>query len=207
MQVRPARVADLDEILCVERSWPESERATRKQFETRLRRYPAGFLVAEEEGALVGTMTAGPVEYSAGDLGGFKSWDEATGGGLLREGGRRPEDNALYIVSGVVREGGRGRGVIQGLILGQVEVARRERLEYLVAGATLPRYRRYCERHGPIAAADYVFEERRGRLVEPFLEIYRQIGFRVPDSRHVVRDYYPDPASEGYAALVVRRVR
>ena len=82
------------------------------------------------------------------------------------------------------------------LALGEVDVAQREGFRYVVAGATIPGYQRYCEKHDEMPAADYAF-----------LEIYRPLGFRVPDRRHVVPNYYPDPASRGYAALVVHEAQ
>jgi len=97
--------------------------------------------------------------------------------------------------------------VFEKLALGEVDVAQREGFRYVVAGATIPGYQRYCEKHDEMPAADYAFLERRGRLIDPFLEIYRPLGFRVPDRRHVVPNYYPDPASRGYAALVVHEAQ
>jgi hypothetical protein len=203
---RQARREDLPEVMRIEECWPEHERASLAQFEARITRYPAGFLVVGEEGALDGVMTACPIEYDPCNTELLKTWDAVTGGGFLREPARRPEHNALYIVSGVVRPERRGRGAFQRLVLGEVDVAQREGFRYVVAGATIPGYQRHCEKHGETSAADYAFLARRGRLVDPFLEAYRPLEFRVPDRRHVVSDYYPDPASKGYAALVVREV-
>jgi len=205
MAVRRARNDDLSELLRIEStSWPEGERASERELQTRLNRYPPGCLVSEgRESRLDGFMTACPLRYDPDQPDRFATWEEATGGGSFRDPIRLPEHNALYIASGVVDVLARGRGVFQALAQGMIAVAQAERFRYVTAGAVLPGYARYCRRRGEAPASEYAFLERRGRLVDPFLEIYRLLGFRLPDQRHVLADYYPDPDSRGYAALVV----
>ena len=73
--------------------------------------------------------------------------------------------------------------------------------------AKIPGYDAYCRRYGNTDAGEYAFTTLHGCLVDPFLEMYRGMGFTVPDRNHVIKDFYPDPPSRDYGALVVRRVR
>ena len=54
-KIRQAKMTDLDEITAAEAMcFPFAEAATRESFEKRLRIYPECFLVAEEEGRIIG---------------------------------------------------------------------------------------------------------------------------------------------------------
>ena len=61
--IRNARPEDMDQIMAVEESWPEMARAPRDKFETRLRKYPQGFFVWEQDGRILATITAMPFTY------------------------------------------------------------------------------------------------------------------------------------------------
>ena len=205
--VRNALDADLDQIMEVEQSWPQSERAPREKFVARLGKFPAGFFVAEQDGCIRGTMTSCPTVYAPDRLDHFQSWDQVTNSGFLHDVRALNGYNAVCLVSGVVQRGWRGGDLFQRLVLAEVDLARRLALRYVVAGAVIPRYDWYCKKHGVIPAEQYVFLKRGQRFVDPFMELYHQLGFRVPDPDHVIEDYFPDEASKNYAALVVREVQ
>jgi hypothetical protein len=112
--------------------------------------------------------------------------------------------NALYIVSGVIDNAYRGLNVFGPGILKVVEAAASLDKQYVVGGAVIPGYRKYCERHGATDAFQYCSRRVGKHLADPLLALYESIGFTVPDREHVVEGYYPDDASRNYAALVVR---
>ena len=86
------------------------------------------------------------------------------------------------------------------------DAAKQLKFQFVVAGAVIPGYDKYCKRYGPIAAEEYVFMTKGRRFVDPLLASYQRIGFQVPDKSHVKANYYPDPDSHNYAALVVKSV-
>ena len=204
--VRNALEADLDQVMDVEQSWPEHERASRDKFVARLDRFPAGFFVALQDGRIRATMTACPIVYSPDRLDRFRTWDEVTNCGFLHEIGPLDTYNAICLVSGVVQQACRGGDLFQRLIRAEVSLAGRLAFQYVVAGAVIPRYAWYCDKYGEIPAEQYVFLKRGQRFLDPFMERYRQLGFRVPDGNHVIREFFPDVASRSYAALVVRKI-
>lgn len=73
----------------------------------------------------------------------------------------------------------------------------------VVSGNVLPGYDRYCKKNGEISAVDYVFKRHKGRPIDPFLKILYDLGFVVPDERHVIEDYYHDGPSRHYASIIV----
>lgn len=202
--IRNATAEDLDRVMAVEESWPEVARAPREKFVSRMEKFPAGFFLAEQDGKACGTITSCPFQYDPENLHRLRSWNEVTNNGYLHDIEAIENYNSLYIVSGVVDENVRGGDVIERLALAEVDLARRLGLDYVVAGAVLPGYVRYCEKHGPIAAPEYAMVQHGTRLVDPLLEKYRRIGFTVPGVDHVIAEYFPDARSMNYAAIVVR---
>jgi hypothetical protein len=207
---RNAVRADLDGILEVEQSWPESGRAGADKFLARLERFPEGFFVAGvmEAGRekLVATLTSMPVQYDPAHLEAFRGWDAVTNGGYLFPDMNLARCNAIYIVSGVIDNACHGLNLFEPGVLLEVDLAERLALRYVIGGAVLPGYRRFCERHGPLDAYAYCRRRRGETLADPLLAMYESIGFSVPDASHVIPEYYPDDASRNYAALVVREV-
>ena len=210
-KMRLAKESDLPAILKVEESWPVAGRAGADKFLARLRNFGRGFFVATlglPEGGerIIGTITSMPVSYEPTRPHAFKSWDAVTHDGYL--GDCRLEGcDALYIVSGVIDAEHRSLNVFPQGVLAVAGLAQELGLRYVLAGAVLPGYRRFCEEQGEIAPFDYCRRRRGERLVDPLLALYEGIGFEVPDEDHVLRDYYPDDASRNHAALVRRDLK
>ena len=107
-------------------------------------------------------------------------------------------------MSGVIDNRFRGLNIFAPMVLREAALASSMGLRYVVAGAVLPGYRKFCEQHGEINAFEYCATRRGKHLVDPLLAMYEAIGFSVPDALHVIPEYYPDDASRNFAALVVR---
>lgn len=204
--VRQARPADIDQIMAVEQDWDESQRAGRDKMLGRLRTYPDGFLLFEQDGVVIGTQMSFPMRYVSTEVSQLHDWDTVTNDGYYPEIDMSTA-NAIYLASGSLRRSARGSTAYTLMMQAPVDLARRLGLDYVVAGAKIPGYDAYCRRFGDIDARDYAFLELNGSLADPLLEMYRHFGYHVPDRDHVVADYYPDPPSRDYAAIVVRTVR
>ncbi len=206
--IRTATSSDLPGILRVEESWPADARAGADKFMSRMEKFGAGFFVASvqdgERGEVpAATITAMPLTYQPEAPHAFSSWDRVTNDGYLRAADLSA-CNALYIVSGVIDTRYRGLNIFTPMVLREVELAQRLGLRYVLAGAVIPGYRKFCERHGETSAYAYCRTRRGQHLVDPLLAMYEAIGFAVPDADHVLKEYYPDDASRNYAALVMR---
>lgn len=201
--IRNATPQDLDQILRVEQSWPETARAPREKFIARLEKFPDGFFVAEQDGQLLATITACPLHYDPAQPHRLKNWDTVTNNGFLHDIGPLTGYNSLYIVSGVIDPRHRGGDLFERMVGREAQLARALGFGFVLAGAVLPGYARYCEKHGALPAADYVFLRHGPHWVDPLLDMYARIGFAVPDRQHVIKDYFPDAASRDHAALVV----
>jgi len=207
LRVRTARPEDLAAVMEVEDSWPPDQRAGRRKLEIRLKRFPAGFLLCELEGELIGFSTSGPVRYDPEDLTDFQSWKHACNDGYLRPPQEVRDPNALYVVSTCVVAPHRGQGALDALLAAQFGRARELGFDYVVTGAIIPGYDDHCRRHEEVSAARYAMARRDGRLIDPFLRKLEELGMRLPDARHVIPGYYPSPESRDHAALMVYRTR
>jgi len=156
VQARQATLADLDGIMKVEEAWPEHQRATADMMLSRLKKFPEGFWVFVRGDEVVGTLTSCPIEYQPTDLGKLTSWDEATHNGYLADIDLA-KANALYLVSGVLRQDVRGGNTHSLLIDAPVDLALRLGLRYILAGAKMPGYDAYCRRYGNLDAREYAF--------------------------------------------------
>lgn len=204
--IRNATPDDLPAILRVEESWPATSRAGADKFLARIEKFSAGFFLAclgGPDGRVVATITTMPAVYDAAAMKPGRTWNEVTNHGYLYDVAP-PTSNGLYIVSGVIDQAYRGHDIFAPMVLSEVTLARRLGLRYVFAGAVIPGYRKYCRRHGEIAAGTYCRTRHGKHLVDPLLAMYEAIGFSVPDERHVLAGYYPDSASRDYAAMVVR---
>ncbi|MEM7100002.1 MAG: hypothetical protein AAF541_17175 [Pseudomonadota bacterium] len=191
-------------VLELELEWPESQRASPETLAKRFAKYPDGFLLAWHEQTAAGLLTFVPVKYSSDDLSGFESWDQVTNGGDLHWPVEKA--NALYIVSGLVRSGYHDKHIFEFGVSEVAGLAKQLGYDYVLAGARIPGYRRFFEKHGPIAAHEYAALEHRGRLRDPLLQMYRALDFNVPNANHIKADYYPDESSMDHGALVVHQI-
>ncbi len=80
LTTRAAQLADLDDVVAIERSWPTTAGWTRAQFEAELGNPRSRFVVAEEEGRLAGYAVFWAVPPEAQIL------DIAVGPGSARRG-------------------------------------------------------------------------------------------------------------------------
>jgi len=204
INIRVALATDIDNIMAVEMSWPDLSRAPVEKFKSRLEKFPQGFWVAEQDKKIVATLTSCPIQYQSNQIDKLNNWDDVTNKGMFYSINDLSVFNALYVASGVIDCNYRGKNIFELMINHVADVAQQMNFKYVVAGAVIPGYAKYCQRHGHTEAHEYVFMKRGRHLVDPLLASYQRIGFSVPDVHHVKADYYPDAASHNYAALVVK---
>jgi hypothetical protein len=205
---RSAGMADLDGILAVEQGWHEEGRAGADKFISRLKRFPQGFFVGcvieDSREKIVATVTSMPMRFDPAEHQALRNWDTVTNNGYLFEDMRLERCNALYIASGIIDSNYRGQSIFEAGVDAEVRLARHLGLRYVVAGAVLPGYKRYCEKHGQTDAYQYCTTRRGKHLVDPLLAMYENIGFSLRAHHHVIAEYFPDDASRNFAAVVVR---
>ncbi|NND45646.1 MAG: hypothetical protein HKN58_10005 [Xanthomonadales bacterium] len=205
-KVRTATPADLPGIMGVEACWPEDQRATPQVFETRMQRFADGVFVTEVAGQVVGVTTSCPCHYEPLRVHEFIDWDHVTNRGLFPEPGSVKNPNALYIVSSGIMPAHRRSGIREAHLQAHFDLARRLDMAWVLTGAMLPGYDRYCREHGDIAAEDYARLKSGGDFVDPTIRKLAAQGMVLPGPDHVIADYYPSPESRDYGVLLVREL-
>lgn len=198
----------IDDILRVENSWPEAARAGKDKLLARIEKFPQGFYIAFDNISqqAIATISTMPIQFEPGDVSHFSSWDAVTNKGYLPEELGLANSNALYIVSGVIDKNYRGGDIFEKMVLNIVNVAKQLGMRYVLAGAVIPGFKNYCQKHGNINAEEYCLAVRSSGPLDPLLNMYAKIGFYVPNRQHVLPEYFPDLASKNYAALVMHTI-
>lgn len=204
--IRNALHTDLNSLIELENKWPEQERATREQLAFRLEKFPAGYFIAESKNELVASIIACPCNYYPDQLHQFKNWKVRVKN-CYADDNLLSSTNALYIISGTVKQSFQNPFLFSAGVNAVVNLAQNMNKFYVIAGALLPGYAKFFQKHSNLSILDYVFKKRGERLIDPLIERYRRIGFFVPDARHVLENYFPSSESLNYSALVVKDLR
>lgn len=202
--IRTATLNDLPQLIELEKEWPEDARASSQQLEARIKRFPEGYFVGEDETGLVGSLITHPYWYQANNLSNYQNWDHVVNHCYNNHNDQTT--NALYIVAGTTKKTRHGAMLFNSGIQRAIELAKSLGKEYIVGGALLPGFAHYLESHPQSNAEEYVFKQVKGKLLDPLIEKYRRIGFVVPDKSHILADYFPHTGSKNYSALVVKKI-
>lgn len=201
--IRNATHQDMPQLLELEKEWPEDLRASEAELALRLDKFADGFFVASDNTGMIASIIAHPYFYSPDNLSNFQTWSHIVNT-CYRQGVSVADANALYIISGTTRKTPYVTELFNAGIELVVNLARKLDKRYVVGGALLPGFAKFKQQHVEYSARDYAFRMSQGRHIDPLLEKYRRIGFRVPDKNHVVENYFPDNNSLGFSALVVK---
>ena len=204
-QIRVVEYSDLNQLLELEKEWPENARASAELLTFRIEQFQQGFFIADDETGIIASIISHPYFYQPDNLSYYKNWESVVSTCYTSNISEK-ETNALYIVSGTSKQTRHGGDVFDNGVCHVVELGKKIGKQYVVAGCLLPGYARHVNKYGAIPAADYVFKQNQGRFIDPLIEKYRRLHFHVPHSQYVIPDYYPHEASLNYSALVVRNL-
>lgn len=195
--IRHATERDLHSIAHAERlGWPAGMAADEEQIAARFAAFPAGQLVAERDGRIIGYASAQRIR---GEL----LHREPLTYRALTDDGRftrtaNPEGDVYQLVGVVVLPEERGSGLARRLVDRQIAEARRMPGVRRIIGVTRPvRYRRYPE----MPIDEYVaLRNARGHVADPVLSFHLDAGARLVSLHPGFRP--EDRASRGYGVLI-----
>lgn len=211
IRIRQARVGDIEAILLVEKeAWPENLRASREMYQSRLRTFPQGTLVAETEGKIEGVVVSQIMDFNS--IPDISSWSEATDHGYIKNS-HNPEGNSFYGVNLSVCHQSQSR-VAMTLLEAVGKLAVRHNLKQIVLGGRIPSFARYlkhhCQKNGIPVISDQERDRiaqhymratnRRGHPVDPEINFYQKAGMK---TIKLLPNYFKDPESLNYGVLVL----
>jgi hypothetical protein len=201
--IRTVEHSDIDQLLELEKEWPEHARASKELLLFRINQFQQGYFIAEDETGIIASIICYPYQYAPNDISNFKNWETVVTL-CYQYDPNEIASNALYIVSGTSKPTYHGGEVFDDGVTQVIELAKKLGKHYVVGGCLLPGYARYISKHEMLSAEEYVFKKVQNRYVDPLIEKYRRLDFHVPDQNHVISNYYPHEPSLNYSALVVR---
>ncbi|MBX3708483.1 MAG: hypothetical protein KIT56_02455 [Gammaproteobacteria bacterium] len=201
--IRTVEYSELDQLLELEKEWPDHSRATPEELTLRIDKFQEGFFIAEDNSGIIASIICYPYRYQPDDLSNFHNWET-----VIKKCYHTQDSpitaNALYIVSGTTKPTHHGSELFDSGVNHVVDLAKKLHKQYVVGGCLLPGYARYVQKHEKISADEYVFKKSQERFIDPLIEKYRRLNFFVPDTRHVIADYFLHAPSLNYSALVIK---
>lgn len=196
IRVRQATLADVPQLLRIDKEiWLEFN-ANAEMFQSRIITFPEGqFVAVLADGQVVGSVFTQLIDYKDWENKNF-TWDEVTDNGTLRRT-HNPKGDSVYGVGLAVVKKFQGVGVSERLLIAVAGLTIRENYRRVILGARIPGY---C-RHSDIPAEDYIVKTRGkiGRLLDPELAFYQKYGGKPVKP---LPNYIPDSESLGFGVLV-----
>ena len=211
VRVREARWEDLPGIVEVEKkAWPEKLRANRQIYESRLKIFPEGVLVAEIEGKIEGVVVTQKVLAEVAKQG--RSWNEITDKGRIQKT-HNPEGDTLYGVNLSVSPFA-SRKVATALLETMGKKAILNNIKQIVLGGRIPGFRRFLEKYCHQHKLSHLSQKQKDEIAEqyikavtskgkprdPEINFYTKANMRVTKLLH---NYIEDSESLNYGVLLV----
>ena len=199
IKIRTAKIEDIPQILEVEKvTWGEGGAATKEVFESRIKIFPEGTLIALVEKKIVGVVATQIIDYN----GNPKNLYEMTDNGCITKT-HNPKGDTIYGVDLSVHPLYQNKGVGKKLLESIGKLVVRYNLKQCMLGGRVPYYYKFADE---IKIEDYVNIEKQkgGNSIppDPELSFYRKFGLRVAK---IIPDYFKDPDSLNYGVLLIRK--
>ncbi len=195
LAVRESRPGDFEAIAKLQRlAYPEIAPWTPEQLAAQRAAFPAGQLVAEQDGLVVGASASLVVSWDEYAV--DHTWKAITGDGTFAT--HDPAGRTLYGAEVVVDARRRGNGIGRALYKARRQLCRSLNLKRIIAAGRLPGYRNAKDVMSPEL---YAMRVVWGDIADPVLRFQLSQGFQYCG---VIHNYLPEDApSCGHAALIV----
>jgi len=198
IKIRQAKIEDIPQILQVEKAaWGEERAATFEMFESRIKTFPQGNLVALVDNKIVGVVSTQIMNYDL-EKNAF-TWYEATDNGYIKKTHNQKGDT-LYGVDLSVHPLYQNKGIGTKLMVSVGKLIVKYNLKRGLLGARVPHYYKYADK---IKIEDYVKinDKKRADIPpDPELVFYQRLGLKIVK---IIPNYFKDPESLNYGVLLV----
>jgi GNAT superfamily N-acetyltransferase len=157
-------------------AWPEDVRASEEKLRDRLATFGKGFWGAFIAEHLVGMVSSQIVCHEEG--GHPPSWDALTADGWISKT-HREDGNCLHFVSVCVHPEFRHRGIATLLNRARLALAESLGLRWALTDTRMPGFSEYLKRSPEATPEGYIEAVLSGRVAEPVIAMYLNLGFRV----------------------------
>jgi ribosomal protein S18 acetylase RimI-like enzyme len=198
IKIRQAKIEDIPQILEAEKAaWGEERAATFEMFESRIKTFPEGNLVAVLDGKIVGVVVVEIINSNL--LNNFSTWYEITDNGFIAKT-HNPKGDTLYGVTLSVHPLYQNRGIGKELMIAVGKLAIKHNLKGGLLGARIPHYHKYADK---IKVGDYVKitqKDQNDIPPDPELMFYQRLGLKIIK---IIPNYFDDSESLNYGVLML----
>ena len=199
IKIREATIKDIPQILKIERgAWKEAGAASREMFESRIKTFPEGTLVAERDGEVLGVVSTERINYNIKKD--AYTWYEVTDSGFIRNS-HNPNGNIIYGVDMSVRPSFQNLGVGTRLLESIGKLAIRYNLKFGMLGGRIPNYYKYADK---MSVEEYIKSTvnvgGKEKSLDPEINFYKKAGLKIVK---IIPNYYKDPDSLNYGVLLL----
>jgi ribosomal protein S18 acetylase RimI-like enzyme len=200
IKIRQAKIEDIPQILEVEKAaWGEERAATFEMFESRIKTFPEGTLVAVLDGKIVGVVVVEIINSHI--INNLSNWYEITDDGFIAKTHNLKGDT-LYGVDLSIHPLYQNRGIGKKLLIEAAKIAIKYNLKQGMLGGRIPNYWKFADK---IKVEDYVRITDQNNFYnvppDPGLLFYIKYGFKI---KKIIPNYFKDPESLNYGVLLVR---
>jgi ribosomal protein S18 acetylase RimI-like enzyme len=190
IKIRQARLEDISRILAIEGgAWGSEKSASREMFESRIKTFPEGVLVAENNGKIVGVVVIERVNYDLKNN--AFTWYQITDNGFIKNS-HNPNGDTIYGVDLSVAPAFQNSGIGTRLLENIGKMAIRYNVKRGMLGGRIPDYYKHSNE---VSIEDYVKSD-----VDPEVRFYRKAGLKIIK---IIPNYFKDPESLNYGILLL----
>ena len=200
VKIRQATIDDINGILFVEKeAWGEKA-ATKEQFESRLKTFPQGVLVAiKDYDKIVGVVAVEKVNYSDIINNSSLNWYEVTDNGFIKNS-HKPNGDSIYGVDLSVLPSApckTGTRLLENIA--KLCIARN--LKYGVLGGRIPDYHKFADKMSVDEYVKATVKTKNGiKPLDPEINFYKKADLKIVK---IMPDYFSDSESLNYGVLLV----
>lgn len=199
VKIREAEIEDIPKILKIEEeTWKEEGAASEEMFESRIKTFPEGTLLAEIEGEIVGVVATERVNYDPKND--AYTWYEITDNGFIKNS-HKPDGNTIYGVDLSVASSFRRLGVGTKLLESIGKLAIRYNVKQGMLGGRIPGYYKHANKMSVEEYVNATVDTGKGaRSLDPEIDFYKKAGLKIVK---IIPNYFRDPESLNYGILLL----
>lgn len=199
IKIRQAEASDLNEIISVEKEVWGERAATKEQFESRLKTFPEGVLIALKNNKIIGVIAIQKVNCSDIFNNGSLNWYEVTDNGFIKNS-HNPSGDSIYGVDlSVLASAPRKTGTRLLENIGRFCIV--HNLKYGLLGGRILFYHKFSNKMSVEEYIQATVKTKNGiRPLDPEINFYKKAGLRI---KKIIPNYFNDPESLNYGVLLV----
>lgn len=199
VKIRQAKIEDIPEILIIEKeAWGEEKAASKKMFESRIKTFPEGTLVAEINKKIVGVVVTERVNYNLQKD--SYNWYEITDNGFIRRSHKK-DGNTIYGIDLSVAPSFQHLGIGTKLLESIAKLCIRYNIRQGMLGGRIPGYHKYADRMSIREYVSATIDTEKGtKSLDPEIDFYKKAGLKIVK---IIPNYFEDPESLNYGVLLL----